>query len=235
MPAVILAGGLATRLRPLTEAAPKALLEIHGKPFLWHQLRLLRGAGIRRVVLLAGYLGERIQDYFGDGADVGVELQYSFDGPKLLGTAGAIRQALPLLPERFFVLYGDSYLDCDYHAVQAAFLRAGTGGLMTVYRNEGKFDSSNVEFNGTSIVRYDKTRRTPEMHHIDYGLGAFRRRVFSDIPKATTRDLASVYLTLLENGELAAYEVLERFYEIGSLEGLRETAEYLSRKCDTDH
>jgi NDP-sugar pyrophosphorylase family protein len=228
MPAVILAGGLATRLRPLTETIPKALIEINGQPFLWHQLELLKRSGIHRVVLLVGYLGEKIQGRFGDGSDVGVKIEYCFDGPALLGTAGAIRQALPLLPGRFFVLYGDSYLTCDYRAVEAAFFRSGLPGLMTVYHNEGLYDSSNVEYDGARVVRYDKVDRTSAMHHIDYGLGAFHRSVFATIPSDEKRDLATVYQDLLKAGDLAAYEVHERFYEIGSSEGLRETSEFLA-------
>jgi len=173
MPAVILAGGLATRLRPLTQRIPKALIEVAGHPFLWHQLQLLKRSGIRRVVLLVGHLGESIQQRFQDGAELGISIDYCFDGPVLLGTAGAIRQALPLLPERFFVLYGDSYLPCNYAAVEAAFRHSGLPGLMTVYRNEGLYDSSNVEYDGSRILRYDKGNRTPAMHHIDYGLAPF--------------------------------------------------------------
>ncbi len=230
MPAVILAGGHATRLRPLTESIPKALIEINGKPFLWHQFELLKRSGIRKVVLLVGYLGEKIRERFGNGSEQGITIEYSFDGPTLLGTAGAIRQALPLLPERFFVLYGDSYLTCDYRAVEAAFVRNGLPGLMTVYRNEGLFDSSNVEFDGAQIVRYDKVHRTVAMQHIDYGLGVFNRGVFATIPAGDKRDLATVYQDLLETGKLATYEVLERFYEIGSADGLRETSEFLASK-----
>lgn len=227
MPAVILAGGLATRLRPLTESSPKALIEVAGHPFLWHQLQLLKRSGIRRVVLLVGHLGESIQQRFQDGTELGIGIDYSFDGPVLLGTAGAIRQALPLLPDRFFVLYGDSYLPCNYAAVEAAFRQSGFPGLMTVYRNEGLYDSSNVEYEGDRILRYDKLNRTPAMHHIDYGLGAFHRSVFEAIPPGQARDLATVYQDLLHAGSLAAFEVHQRFYEIGSPEGLRDTAEFL--------
>lgn len=230
MPAVILAGGLATRLRPLTETTPKALIEINGKPFLWHQLELLKRSGILRVVMLVGYLGEKIQESFGDGSELGITINYSFDGPALLGTAGAIRRALPLLPERFFVLYGDSYLTCDYRAVEAALVQSGPTGLMTVYRNEGRYDTSNVEYDGTRIIGYDKIHRTSAMRHIDYGLGAFHRSVFATIPSGEKRDLAKVYQDLLKAGDLAAYEVHERFYEIGSSEGLRETSEFLATK-----
>ena len=233
MPTVILAGGLATRMRPLTEQIPKSLIQIGGRPFLWHQLQLLKSHGVRHVVLAVGYLGDRIQQQFGDGSEIGMRIDYSFDGPNLLGTAGAVRGALPLLPESFFVLYGDSYLTCDYQAIQAAFHRAGLPGMMTVYRNEGRYDKSNVEFDGTRVLRYDKRNRTPEMQHVDYGLGAFWRGVFALIPQGEVRDLASVYQGLLGRGELAAFEVHERFYEIGSPDGLKDTAEFLKSREET--
>jgi len=229
MPAVILAGGLATRLRPLTATIPKALIDVNGKPFLYHQLELLKRNGIRRVVLLVGYHGEKIHELVGDGSALGMKIECSLDGPVLLGTAGAIRKALPSLPERFFVLYGDSYLTCDYAAIEAAFVGSGLPGLMTVYRNEGLYDSSNVEYDGSRIISYDKAHRTPAMQYIDYGLGAFHRAVFESIPEGEKRDLAKVYQELLAAGKLAAYEVKERFYEIGSIEGLRETVEFLAQ------
>ncbi len=229
IPAVILAGGLATRLRPITERVPKALIEVAGQPFLWHQLALLRKHGIRHVVLCVGYLGEKIRDLFGDGADLGIRIDYSFDGPTLLGTAGAIRQALELLPEAFFVLYGDSYLTCDYEAIQTAFQHNGLPGLMTVYRNEGLYDTSNVEFDGARILKYDKRNKTANMHHIDYGLGVFDRRVFETFPAGCVCDLATIYQKLLISGDLAAFEVKERFYEIGSMAGLQETSAFLEK------
>jgi len=228
MPAVILAGGLATRLRPLTETIPKALVEVAGHPFLWHQIQLLKRNDIRHIVLSVGYLGELIQNLYGDGSTLGVRLEYSFDGPVLLGTAGAIRNALELLPERFFVLYGDSYLTCNFPSVETSFRQSNLKGLMTVYRNEGLFDRSNVEYDGAHILRYDKLDRTPAMHHIDYGLGAFQRSVFASLPSGEKHDLASVYQQLLREGNLAAFEVQERFYEIGSPEGLRDTERFLT-------
>jgi N-acetyl-alpha-D-muramate 1-phosphate uridylyltransferase len=228
MKAVIVAGGLATRLGDLTRATPKALIEVAGKPFLWHQLQLLKQNGVESAILLVGYLGEQIQDQFGDGTMAGLPLDYSYDGPVLLGTGGAIRRALPLLPERFFVLYGDSYLPCDYHAVEEAFLRSGCEGLMTVYRNEGRFDTSNIEFDGHRIVRYDKKDRTPAMHHIDYGLEVFRREVFARLPEGQAIDLATVCQDLLRQGQLGAFEVHQRFYEVGSRDGIADTAGFLS-------
>jgi NDP-sugar pyrophosphorylase family protein len=229
MPVLILAGGLATRLRPLTDKTPKALIEVAGHPFLWHQLQLLKQQGAGHVVLAVGYLGERIQETFGDGAELGLRIEYSFDGPKLLGTGGAIRKALHLLPESFFVLYGDSYLTCNYHAVQNAFVNSRRLGLMTVFHNEGRYEGSNVEYLDGRILRYDKKNRTPGMRHIDYGLGIFDRRAFAAVGEGQPYDLACVYQDLLAGGELAAFEVQERFYEIGSPEGLREASEFLKR------
>jgi N-acetyl-alpha-D-muramate 1-phosphate uridylyltransferase len=227
MPAVILAGGLATRLRPITDRIPKVLIEVAGHPFLWHQLKLLKRHGVRRVVLSVGYLGEQVRQLFGDGSELGIAIDYSFDGPVLLGTGGAIRKALPLLPERFFVLYGDSYLTCDFRAVEQAFRHSGLQALMTIYRNEGLYDSSNVEYDGQRILRYDKRNSSPAMRYIDYGLSAFHRSVFAALPAGKGRDLASVYQDLLSAGNLAAFEVHERFYEIGSSQGLQDTMEFL--------
>ena len=187
-----------------------------------NQLRLLKSAGLKTVVVCAGYLGEMIRDAIGDGSRFGLEVLYSFDGPRLLGTAGALGKARPLLGERFQVLYGDSYLPCDYLAIQDAFARSGRQGMMTVYQNEGQYDSSNVEFADGEILVYDKKRRTGRMRYIDYGLGVFQAAVLDMIPDGQPFDLADVYSELLTRGELAAYEVADRFYEIGSSAGLEE-------------
>ena len=163
LPVAILAGGLATRLRPVTEKIPKALIEINGEPFLAHQLRLLASKGVKRATLCVGYLGEMLEAYAGDGSRFGLELTYTPDGPHLRGTAGAVAHARPLLGESFFVLYGDSYLPCDYGAVARAFERSGQAGLMTVFHNQDQWDSSNVRFEGGRILAYNKKLRTPEM------------------------------------------------------------------------
>ncbi len=228
LPVAILAGGLATRLRPLTETIPKALIEINGEPFLAHQLRLLKRHGVARVVLCVGHLGEKIRDFSGDGSRFGLAVEYSFDGPRLLGTGGAIRRALPLLGDAFFVLYGDSYLPCDYRAIERAFLEGGTKGLMTVFRNEGLWDASNIEFSDGRILRYDKVVRTPEMHYIDYGLGVFLSSEFAALPEDQVQDLAAIYQNLLHRERLGGYEVAERFYEIGSRTGIDELERYLA-------
>lgn len=228
IPCAILSGGLATRLRPVTETIPKALLPINGQPFLHHQLNLLRSRGITSVVLCVGYLGDQVRDFASDGSRYGLQISYSFDGPRLLGTAGAIRRALPLLGDSFFVLYGDSYLQCDYRAVEHGFNESRKSGLMTIYRNEGSFDISNVEAENGAILRYDKKVRTPAMHYIDYGLGVFRAEVFVAQPQDGAVDLATVYQSLLAERNLAAFEVAERFYEIGSHQGIQDLEQFLA-------
>lgn len=235
LPCAILCGGLATRLRPVTEKIPKSLLSINGEPFIAHQLRLLRANGIDRVVLCAGYLGEMIQDVVDDGAKFDMEIRYSFDGAQLLGTAGAIRKAVPMLSDSFFVLYGDSYLPCDYRAVATSFEHADAAALMTIYRNEGSFDFSNVEAAGGRILRYDKRNRTPAMQYIDYGLGVFRSSAFQDVPANEHCDLATLYQDLLVKGQLTSFEVTERFYEIGSAQGIEDLKIYLSHDIVTRH
>jgi NDP-sugar pyrophosphorylase family protein len=221
-PVAILAGGLATRLRPVTEKIPKALIAVAGRPFLAHQLRLLQSAGIRKVVLCVGYRGEMIEEEFGDGSSQGVELTYSFDGPELLGTGGALKKALPLLSERFFVLYGDSYLPIDYAAPARAFVAGRKLGLMTVFRNEGRWDTSNVWFADGAIKSYDKKQVTSEMKYIDYGLGLLRADALQPWPNDKAFDLADVYGDLIRRSELAGFEVDRRFYEVGSPEGIAE-------------
>lgn len=236
-PVAILAGGLATRLRPVTEAIPKALIDVNGEPFVAYQLRLLRAQGITQVVLCVGYLGEQIVEMIGDGSQFGLQVAYSFDGPMLLGTAGAIKRALPKLAESFFVLYGDSYLECDYPAVQTTFERSGKLALMTVYRNDGHWDPSNVEFADGCILAYGKQARTPRMHYIDYGLGVFRQSAFAGVPESSPSDLESLYRSLMQQDQLAAFEAPQRFYEIGSLSGVEDLRRYLAKsgKDQDDH
>ncbi len=230
LPVAILSGGLATRLRPLTERIPKALVEVAGRPFVEHQLRLLRQHGIKRAVLCVGYLGESVKTALGDGSRYGLEIEYVFDGEVLLGTGGALRKALPLLGNMFFVLYGDTYLECAYEDIAAQFIASGKLGLMTVFRNTHQWDRSNVLFAHDHILRYDKFNPTSEMKYIDYGLLVFQDKVFEAYPADTSLDLATVCQPLIHRGELAGYEVTRRFYEIGSPAGLEETRRYLQQE-----
>jgi len=226
-PAAILAGGLATRLRPVTGTVPKAMVEVAGKPFIHHQLDLLKRKGIRRAVVCAGHLGEQIQAYVKNGSSLGLTVSYSFDGASLLGTGGALRKAAPLLGDVFWVTYGDAYLDADYAAVLEFFRGRSSPGLMTVYHNENQWDQSNILYAGGQILNYDKKRPTPDMKHIDYGLSLLSREVLDGIPAGKAFDLADLYAALVKSGQMLGYEVDRRFYEIGSPEGLRETRAYL--------
>jgi NDP-sugar pyrophosphorylase family protein len=221
-PLALLAGGLATRMRPLTETIPKSLLEVAGKPFLDHQLALFAGQGVRHVVICAGHLGEQMQGFAGNGARWGLSIAWSFDGGQLLGTGGALMQALPLLGEEFIVTYGDSYLDEPFAPIVAAFRASEQPALMTVFRNEGRYDTSNIEFADDRLKRYDKVHRTPAMQHIDYGLQVLKREALAGWPEGRQFDLAAVYSSLVEQGRMAGYETGRRFHEIGSLQGLAD-------------
>ena len=227
-PVAILAGGVASRMRPWTEALPKALLPVAGQPFIAHQLSRLRDQGITEVVLCVGHLGEQIAAFVGDGRAWRLRVRYSFDGPELLGTGGALRRAQPLLGEAFFILYGDSYLRCDFAAVARAFAASHRLGLMTVYRNDNMLGPSNVRFESGEIVRYDKASRDPGMRHIDYGLSILTAAALAPYEDGLRFDLSRVFDDLLGAGQLAAFEVDERFYEIGSPDGLRETEALLT-------
>jgi len=221
-PVAILAGGLATRLRPATEKIPKALLRVSGEPFLVHQLRLLYSKGFRKIVLCVGYLGELIEEKIGDGKRLGLQIDYSFDGPTLLGTGGALKRAISKLGDQFLVIYGDSYMPVDYAAVVEAFVRSEKPALMTVFENEGRWDASNVWFEEGEIHRYHKKERTSQMRHIDYGISVLTAGVFAAFPDNAPFDVADLYSRLVSEKQMAAYEVKQRFYEIGSAEGLAE-------------
>jgi NDP-sugar pyrophosphorylase family protein len=229
-PVAILAGGLATRLRPATDTIPKALLSVAGQPFLIHQLRLLRSEGFRKIVLCVGYLGEMIKAKIGDGKRLNLQIDYSFDGPTLLGTGGALKRAISKLGEQFLVAYGDSYMPIDYAAVIEAFRRSEKPALMTVFENEGRWDASNVSFEAGEIYRYDKKERTSEMRHIDYGVSVLNAEVFAGFPDNAAFDLADLYSRLVSEKQMAAYEVKQRFYEIGSAKGLAELDDMLRNK-----
>ncbi len=226
----ILAGGLATRLRPITESIPKALVDVAGKPFIVRQLEYLRKQGLRNVVLCVGYLGEMIKDVVGTGEGYGLHVRYSFDGPKLLGTGGSLKKALPMLGDHFFVLYGDSYLPVDFSVVQDAYTNGGKAALMTVLKNGDRWDKSNVLLVDGQLIEYNKLAPKSEMKHIDYGLGIISASVFDTYRTEGAFDLAEVYQDLSVKGDLTGLEVHRRFFEIGSHSGLKETEEYFLNK-----
>ena len=230
LPVAILAGGLATRLRPLADRVPKSLLDIAGRPFIFHQLDFLRSEGVDRVVLCVGHLGDQIRAAVRDGRHLGLNIRYSFDGSELLGTGGALKKALPLLGDDFFVLNGDSYLRCPFARIQAAYEADPRPALMTVLRNDNRWDRSNVLFRNGEVIEYAKKSRRADMAHVDFGLSVLSSEVFAEYGESMFIDLADICSDLSKHGRLAAFEVTERFYEIGSPQGIRETEEYLSHR-----
>jgi NDP-sugar pyrophosphorylase family protein len=231
LPIAILAGGAATRLGAIARDVPKSLVDVAGHPFLIHQLELLRRRGVHDVVLCVGHLGAKIEEAIGDGSGCGIRVRYSYDGTRPLGTGGALRHALPLLGPAFLVLYGDSYLDCDYQAVARTLADGTHPAILTVYRNDDRWDRSNVSCAEGRIIRFSKTNPTPDMRHIDYGLAALRAEVLLRYPEGEPLDLADVYEDLVARRELTPFEVTTRFFEIGTPAGLAETRAHLARAC----
>jgi len=230
LPVAILAGGLATRLQPIEETIPKSLVDVAGIPFIVRQLLYLRKQGVCDVVLCIGYLGDRVRDVVGDGTIFGLKVSYSEDGPTLLGTGGALKRAIHLLGDHFFVLYGDSFLPLDFSQVQAAYHFRKQPALMTVLKNKNQWDKSNVLFVDGRLQEYNKRKSRAEMTYIDFGLGVVSASVLVPYPDGQFFDLADVYYDLSLKGHLAGMEVNERFYEIGSHSGLKETEEYFLDK-----
>ena len=235
LPCLILAGGLATRMRPATERIPKALLSVGGRPFIDIQLERLRQQGAQRVIFSVGYRGNLIRAHVGNGSEFGLTVDYVDDGPTLLGTGGGVRRAVEagLVGDAFFVLNGDSYLTLDFASLEEAFLDADCPALMTVFHNQGRWDASNVVMVEGRIALYDKQRpksRRAEMDWIDYGLSVFRTDLIRErIPPAIPFDLADLLHDLSVEGRLGSYEVSHRFYEVGSPAGLADLEAHLSR------
>ncbi|HCE98041.1 MAG: hypothetical protein A2X34_09190 [Elusimicrobia bacterium GWC2_51_8] len=226
-PVIILAGGTAERLRPITEKIPKGMIEVAGKPFIDHQLRLLASNGIERVIICAGYLGEQIKDFVGGGERYGLSVEFIFDGDALLGTGGAVKNAAVRAGEVFFVMYGDSYLTEPFAPIERYFMAGNKPALMTVYENRGKFDAGNIVFKDGGIVRYDKKAATPDMLWIDYGLCMLRAQAFEADKFGAKFDLSQLLGDLVSRAQVLGWQVKNRFYEIGSFAGLEETRKHL--------
>lgn len=230
MQCAILAGGLGTRMRPLTETCPKTLLPVCGRPFAWHQMRWLAAQGVTEVVYSIGHQGEMIRRYWDQEPSPVPSLRYVDEGSKPRGTGGALRLARDqgVLDESFFVIYGDSFLPVEFAPIWRVFQHSGKPALMTVLHNEGRWDRSNVIFEDGRIVLYDKAG-APEMQYIDYGLSCLRRELFDGITEDVF-DLAMLFNRLSREGRLAGFEVSERFYEIGSPAGLCDVEQYLAAR-----
>lgn len=228
MQAVILAGGLGTRLRPLTSSVPKAMVPIDGRPFLEYEVGLLRREGVDDLVICLGHLGGSIRDHFRDGRSFGVRVRYSDDGPKLLGPAGALKKAEPLLGKSFFVTYGDAYLRAPYASMMKRLLASGKPALMAVYRNENRHGRSDLRIEGGRVVRYEK-RGTEKMSWVNYGVTALRKEALALIPPGREVGEEEFYGSLIARQELMAFPVSRRFYEIGNPDSLAEFERFISR------
>ncbi len=227
----ILAGGIGSRLHPYTLSKPKSLIEVAGKPFILHQIDLIKKQGLKHVVLCVGFLGEKIQGLLGDGSQMDISISYSFDGTFQLGTAGALKKALPSLGDEFFVLYGDSYLEIDLSSISNMFEKRNKLGLITIYYNQNLYGKSNILFKNGRILKYQKHHKkedAPDLEYIDYGISLFKCRTFDMVPQGQYCDLSYVFQNLIREEQLIAFEVEKRFYEIGSLSGLEETGQYIS-------
>ena len=230
MQAVILAGGLGTRLRPLTETVPKALIPVKGRPFVDYQLELLKRSGVDDFVFCVGHLGEKIQEHLGDGRASGCTIRYSYDGPRLLGPAGALKRAEGLLQNRFFVTYGDAYLRAPYGQVMKTLGSSGKLAVMAVYRNKNSFGRSDVVVERGAVVRYDKKNQVAGMEWINYGVTVLKKEALAFIPEGEFCDEETFYGSLISLKELLAFEVEERFYEIGTPASLSEFEAFIGKR-----
>lgn len=229
MQIVILCGGLATRLYPVTQKIPKSMVEIEGRPFLEYQIELLKKNGISDLVLCVGNFSEQIEQHFGNGEKFGVRIRYSYDGANLAGTGGALKKAEDLLEDEFLVMYGDSYLPFDFQKAIAFFKEKGKQGLMTVLHNANKYEPSNVEVEGDLVKIYSKKEKTPKMEHIDYGLSIFKKEVLNLLPAEGASDLSVLHLALIADKQLLAFSVDQRYYQVGSFEGIEEFKDYIKK------
>ena len=229
LPLAILAGGLGKRLKDKTSNSPKALMDVFGKPFISRQLNYLQKQGFNKIIICTAYLGGKIRNYVGNGKDYGMDIKYSDDGDQLLGTGGAIKKALKFINKDFFILYGDSFLPINFSLVEKAFLEEGKPALMTVLKNVGQWDKSNAYFKN-KLVYYNKKERKDDMSYIDYGLSVVNDSIFKNFPDGKKFDLANVFEKLSQDELLAGYEVKERFYEIGSINGLNETVNFFKNE-----
>jgi len=230
MQAVILAGGLGTRQRPLTETVPKVLIPVRGRPFVDYQLALLKKSGIDDFVFCIGHLGEKVQRHLGDGSAYGCNIRYSFDGPRLLGPAGALKRAVPLLQDRFFVTYGDAYLRAPYGEIMEILVSSEKLAVMSVYRNENRFGRSDVVVREGAVVQYDKKKRVEGMDWINYGVSALRKEALALVPEGEFCDEETFYGSLIKRKDLLAFEVKNRFYEIGTPASLAEFEAFIGKE-----
>jgi MurNAc alpha-1-phosphate uridylyltransferase len=231
LPVAVLAGGLGTRLRLVTgETLPKALVPVAGRPFIDRKLDELRGRGANEVVLLVGHGGDALRTHVGDGEAFGLQVTYLEDGPTLLGTGGALLRARPMLGDTFWTTYGDTLLSVDTASAEAQFAASDALGLMTVLHNRDRWEPSNTRVEGSRVVAYSKQPRPAAAEHIDYGMLLFRAAALSGFGPGDAFDLGEALGALVTQQRLDAFEVTERFHDIGTVEALRETEDWVRER-----
>ena len=228
LPVAILAGGLGTRLGKKALNKAKVLIDVAGKPFISRQLNYLSDQGIKDIVICVGHLGNQIKNYIGNGSKYNLNVSYSDDSDRLLGTGGSIKKACQILGEHFFILYGDSFLPVNFSLIEKAYFQEKKPALMTVLKNKGRWDKSNAYFKN-KCVKYNKKKPQKNMDYIDYGLNIVKNSIFSDFPSNEVFDLADVFENLSNKSLLAGFEIYDRFYEIGSINGLNDTLEFFKK------
>lgn len=235
MQVVVLLGGLGTRLRGRYPDLPKPMVDVHGRPFIYYQLQLMKWSGLRDFVFCVGHKGEIIKSLFKDGRKLGINIKYSFDGEEPLGTGGAIKKATPLLKKDFMVVYGDSYMDVNYTEIISAYHKfkkeKKQKSLMVVFRNKNRYDKSNVVFRNGVLLRYDKNNRHRDAEHIDYGISILDKNLLGIIPRNEYFDLSEAYAIFVRKGLMAGYEVKNRFYEIGTPDSLEEFKRFIFKRA----
>jgi len=231
MQIVVMAGGLATRMRPLTEEVPKSMLPVGGIPFVGHQLQLFKRGGITEVLLCVGHLRDKIQEYVGDGSRWGLKVSYSWEEGELQGTAGALRDAGTLLADSFLMTWGDSFVRADYPFVMNSHLSSGLLCSVVVFRNENKYDRSNISFDNGKILKYEKGGGSQDLLFVDAGLSVYDRKFIAEIPSGKI-SMDTIWKKLASENALGGIEVENRFYEIGSMKGLEDFARFVSTGSD---
>lgn len=224
---VILAGGLATRIRPITNNKAKALIEINRKPFIYWQLKYYIKQGVKNFIFLLGYKGDQIEEYIKNNNCFNVNVSFYHDGNQLCGTGGSILQSINKLPENFFILYGDTLLQIDLDDMYNFYNTNSHQTVMSIFKNKSMYDKSNVQKLSNNIITYNKEDRQNDMSYIDYGISIVNKEVFISNTDKTLTDLSSFYKTISSKNKLLGYEVFERFYEIGSFEGIKQTQSFV--------
>jgi NDP-sugar pyrophosphorylase family protein len=227
LPIVILAGGFGTRLGNLTQNIPKSLIPICGRPFIDWQIECIRDTGVTDFLVCIGHLGDQISNHLGDGKKFGVNIEFSSDGPTKLGTGGAILAAISKLPDNFMITYGDSYLPTNFRKIGNHFLGIKARALMTICDNKENFEKSNCYFKDGLIQLYSKNDSSKEMDYIDYGLSILNKSVFESRRVNSSFDLADLFEELSISSNLIGYEIQERYYEVGSVQGIKNLENYL--------